>query len=173
MDQSQRSLEILNTIHSQMKSRILRVFEDVSRTAGFRMRATSGLRSMSDQLALWRAGRDEEGKVVDEKAIVTHAAPGSSFHNFGLALDVCFEGKDPYWELLQVQDPLEAAFRWSEFGRFSVAHGLEWGGNFTHLSDKPHVQMSMGMTLRQIQDIYKFGGLDAVFKKVDSLIKGG
>lgn len=123
---------------------------------------------MNDQLALWKTGRDEDGNVVGK--VVTNARPGSSFHNFGLAVDSCFIGADPYWEKLIDRD--EAERRWSEFCRFVKLHGLESGGDFT-LVDRPHAQCRYGLSLKEAQNLYKLGGLESVWKKCDSLIQGG
>jgi hypothetical protein len=38
-------------------------------------------RSLGEQMANWRRGRDEHGNVVDPKQVVTKARPGQSWHN--------------------------------------------------------------------------------------------
>ena len=63
---------------------------------------TQGLRTMAEQAALYAQGRTEPG------AIVTHAQPGSSAHNYGLAVDVAlsdgealrWDYTDPAWQRL-------------------------------------------------------------------------
>lgn len=52
---------------------------------------TSGLRTMAAQTALYAKGRDADGNVVDQSAVVTDAPPGSSAHNWGLAVDVALQ----------------------------------------------------------------------------------
>lgn len=121
---------------------------------------------MTEQLEIWSRGRDADGNITDPSAVVTHATPGSSYHNFGLAVDSCFKGNDPYWKAIPEE---EAARRWSEFGRFCTVHGLTNGGTFS-ICDWPHAQLSFGMNLKEIQSLWKFGGLMAVFKRIDSIM---
>jgi len=47
-----------------------------------------GYRSLDEQAALYAQGRDSSGQVVDPAAVVTDAPPGSSPHNYGLAVDL-------------------------------------------------------------------------------------
>src|SRR6185437_7706702 len=51
------------------------------------IRVVQGLRTWAAQYSLWSKGRDSSGRIVDPSAVVTHAKPGSSYHNFGLAVD--------------------------------------------------------------------------------------
>ena len=126
---------------------------------------------MEDQRLIWMKGRNEDGEVIDPSKVVTQAPPGSSWHNFGLAVDSAFVGNDPYWELLRKSDPIEADNRWIDFGRVCRIHGLEWGGDFPNF-DGPHVQMRFGLSLKDVQALYKIGGIESVFYKVDQIIKG-
>ena len=50
--------------------------------------ATSGMRTWEEQQKLYNQGRTAESKAKGEK-IVTNAKPGSSYHNYGLAIDFC------------------------------------------------------------------------------------
>jgi hypothetical protein len=58
---------------------------------GIIIRVTSGLRNNDEQAADWAKGRNAAGVVIDERAVVTHAPPGYSAHNFGVAVD-CVPG---------------------------------------------------------------------------------
>ena len=48
---------------------------------------TDGYRSHEEQAELYAKGRTKPGQIV------TYAKPGWSWHNFGLAIDVCFRQK--------------------------------------------------------------------------------
>jgi D-alanyl-D-alanine carboxypeptidase len=48
---------------------------------------TSGIRSSILQTALWNLGRDSNGNIIDETKVVTWARPGTSPHEFGMAID--------------------------------------------------------------------------------------
>jgi peptidoglycan L-alanyl-D-glutamate endopeptidase CwlK len=71
--------------------------------------------------------------------IVTKSGPGQSLHLYGLALDATplQDGRLP-WE--DGEDERDAAL-WARYGAAAVAAGLEWGGNWTRLKDRPHVEM--------------------------------
>src|ERR1019366_7994694 len=62
------------------------------------IRVGQGLRTWAEQQSLWQEGRDGNGNVIDDAKVVTNARPGYSWHNFGLAVDVCpFDNGIPDW----------------------------------------------------------------------------
>jgi hypothetical protein len=98
---------------------------------------------------------------------VTYAEPGGSFHNYGLAFDVCFSGEDPYLD--QVPAGIRS-FLWNELGCTGEIFGLKWGGRFRN-PDMPHFQLApKGVTTSQLYILYEHNGLEAVFKKLDQLL---
>lgn len=106
------------------------------------LRVTHTLRTNDEQLHLYQQGRVLDNgiwRVRDAKLIVTKAKPGESAHNYGAAFDVCFIGIDPYLHQYEVEhgvpDPL-----WSRLGEVGVKVGLEWGGSWTTLKDRPHFE---------------------------------
>ena len=122
------------------------------------VRITEGFRSFTRQRKLFSLGRDKPGSVV------TNARAGQSFHNYGLAIDVCFVGPDPYLEK-DVNGPMY----WDEFGRTAKGHGFAWGGDFNGFQDRPHIQLTYGLTLRAIQKLYDFGGIEGVWTRLDQI----
>ena len=97
---------------------------------GIALRVTHTLRTMDEQARLYAQGRTLPGPIV------TRAKAGQSPHNFGMAFDVCFVGRQPY--------PPETDPRWLQIGRLGEALGLSWGGpngkgdRFTF--DRPHFE---------------------------------
>lgn len=87
------------------------------KAAGYEILVTSTLRTLDEQAKLYAIGRTVPGKRV------TNAKPGSSAHNYGLAMDIApmIHGK-PYWNFTRV-DPI-----WSQVGKLGQAAGLEWFG---------------------------------------------
>lgn len=75
-------------------------------------------RSAADQARLYAQGRTTPGKIV------THAKPGSSYHEWGLAFDVAIADAkgQPSW-------PNDVAL-WTQIGRLGEELGLTWGGRF-------------------------------------------
>lgn len=76
---------------------------------------TCTLRTLAEQAALYAQGRTAPGPVV------TDARPGTSAHNYGLAIDVAIivNGKLDWSGTSAV---------WKQVGALGVATGLEWAG---------------------------------------------
>ena len=118
------------------------------------------LRTFKDQENLYAQGRTQGGRVV------TNAMPGDSFHNYGLAADIAFVGIDPY---LEKKSKSEQDFYWMEVGRIAKINGLEWGGDFKSFKDRPHMQMSFGLTIAQIKADFNKGGLFSLWERLDKI----
>lgn len=106
--------------------------------------AISGLRSWEAQEKLYAKGRTEPGKIV------TNAAPGHSWHNFGLACDfgVFMAGK-----YLDDTDPRTASKVHASCGAIATRHGIEYGGAWKTFKDEPHYQLvPSGYTLAIARD---------------------
>ena len=110
-------------------------FEARLAAKGIKVVLTWGHRSIAEQNRLYAIGRTTPGKKV------TNARGGYSWHNFGLAADYAFiiNGKVTW------NGP------WDVFGKTARECGLEWGGNFKSIVDRPHVQLTRGKTLAQMR----------------------
>lgn len=107
---------------------------EACRVIGMPIKVTSEVRTCAQQNALYAKGRTEPGNIV------TNAKCGQSFHNYGVAFDVAFEGLKPYdgnWELL---------------GMLGEQLGFEWGGRWTSIVDKPHFELTFGYSLSDFQN---------------------
>ena len=105
-----------------------------------RMRVTDGYRSHAQQNELYKKGRTTKGPVV------TWVKAGYSYHNYGLAVDVCtIENGKAYWR--------EKDYKL--FNNEAVKFGAEWGIKF---KDKPHFQFRFGKTASQHYQDYKNRG---------------
>jgi hypothetical protein len=120
------------------------------------VRVTDGLRTFKEQDDLYAKGRTKPGDVV------TNAKGGSSNHNYGLAVDlVPLDSKgQPNWKAKEEV--------WDAMGKVGKEHGLEWGGDWKKLVDRPHFQLPVGMGVKECRKIYDKGGLDAVWKEASS-----
>jgi peptidoglycan L-alanyl-D-glutamate endopeptidase CwlK len=85
------------------------------------------LRSLEEQAGLYAIGRTLPGKRV------TNAPPGSSAHNFGLALDfVPLNGGKAQWKA--------PSDEWNEAVDIAGKCGLESGSTWPRLKDWPHLE---------------------------------
>jgi hypothetical protein len=91
----------------------------------------SGKRTAEEQAALYARGRTNGGAIVTEKS----GQPGDeSRHQLDLARDFAFVGPDGRPDTSDRQP-------WQLLGQLAKEVGLEWGGDWTSLVDRPHVQM--------------------------------
>lgn len=104
---------------------------------GIPLVVTQGYRSPATQAALYAQGRTAPG------AVVTNAPPGWSWHEYRRAFDVAVLDArgNPTW-------PNDVAL-WSRIGQCGKEAGLEWGGDWTGIIDRPHFQHTGGMTMAQ------------------------
>ncbi len=95
-------------------------------SVGIIIKVISGLRTYSEQDALYAQGRSKPGQRV------TNARGGYSNHNFGIAFDIgVFKGASYIPESPQ----------YKVVGALGKEIGLEWGGNWKTIKDEPHFQL--------------------------------
>lgn len=124
---------------------------ELAEKAGYMLLVTQGLRTFAEQDALFAQGRTKKGKVV------TNARGGSSWHNYGLAVDFAFVTKGEI-------DWTDSLYR--KIGGWAKTAGLEWGGNWKSITDLPHVQQIDGMNTKTALALYNKGGVKAVWEKI-------
>ena len=76
--------------------------------------------------------------------VVTKARPGSSWHNYGLAIDLGLFSNGVY---LDEVDPKRAEKLYQEIGAIAARMGVEWAGNWKSFPEGPHFQVTFGLTL--------------------------
>jgi peptidoglycan L-alanyl-D-glutamate endopeptidase CwlK len=128
--------------------------------------AISGYRDPAEQDKLFAIGRSGPDAA---KPKVTNAQGFKSYHNYGLAIDFCFdasatrEGLQPGWEPRSYIVLAEEA---EKLGLFS-------GMKFTN-QDCPHIQIPLNaMSLTKLEDLYKKGGLDSVWSEAEKVLTTG
>lgn len=118
--------------------------------AGLRVRIISGTRSYAEQDRLYRQGR-----FGNPGRIVTHAEAGESNHNFGLAWDIgVFTAGGGY---------LPGGPEYDRVAEIGLTDGLEWGGNWQRLVDKPHYQLATGIDLADLRTRFEAGSAGPVY----------
>lgn len=153
----------LSGVIPDLASRWVDVRKDLFNLTNHQIRITEGLRTFSQQWNAWGEGRlkDKDGTwiICDMSKVVTFAKAGESYHQYGLAIDSCFLGSDPYL----VGDPKGQTI-WIQYGYLCKKNGLTWGGDFKH-PDKPHCEINYGLNIHSIQIIYEDSGIKGVWKK--------
>jgi len=137
----------LQKLHPKVRDTFRAFIEECENTLGITLRITQGLRTIAEQDALYAKGRTEPG------AKVTNAKGGTSFHNYGLAIDLAVlvnNGHDIDWKYDMVH-----------LKPIAVKHGIEWGGDWISLKDFPHFQIAFGYPIKHLL-------ASVELKKVDS-----
>ena len=125
-----------------------------------------GLRTFADQDELYAQGRTALGQIV------TNARGGLSWHNYGLAADYVLDGMPDkpgnQWSWDTKKDlNANGTNDWLEMGKVATLVGLEWGGNWRRFPDLPHSQYTSGLTILEVQELYRASGdLKEVWKHI-------
>lgn len=148
----------LQLVHPELASKV-RNMADILAVSGIEIRVTQGLRSWNDQLALWLKGRDAQGNITDPGKVVTKAAPGHSWHNFGLAVDVApFANNTPDWNL---DHPA-----WKKIVAVGESLGLVSGSEWRTFPDWPHFQLTGKWPVSpndEVRQTFLDGGMSAIW----------
>lgn len=131
------SLPLIAKLHPSVQPKARETLQRAI-NVGIPLVVTQTYRDPAEQARLYAQGRTAPGPVV------TNAPPGWSWHEYRLAFDVAVldprTGR-PSW-------PEDAAL-WKRIGDAGKAAGLEWGGNWTGIVDRPHFQHTGGLTMAQ------------------------
>jgi peptidoglycan L-alanyl-D-glutamate endopeptidase CwlK len=144
-------------LHPKVRDEVKRLIEQAE--AGFpptmAIRIVQGLRTIDEQNELYAQGRTKPGNIV------TKAKGGSSFHNYGLAIDFAIltdtDGNGSYndlsWDIRRDNDK-DGTADWLEVVKIFEAAGWTWGGRWASLKDYPHLQKTFGFTWQQLLQKY-------------------
>ncbi|HST45328.1 MAG TPA: M15 family metallopeptidase, partial [Luteimonas sp.] len=123
-------------LHPEVQATAAQFVNRVEQELGITLRVTQGMRTFAEQNDLYAQGRTAPGDVV------TNARGGQSYHNYGLAIDV-----------VEIRADGSANWNtdWEAIGRIGEAMGMEWGGNWTSIVDRPHFQMDFGLSTSQLR----------------------
>lgn len=133
------SITRVASLHPLIRSDVEKFITEAENELGVTLRIVQGLRTIEEQNNLYAQGRTAPGKIV------TNAKGGSSYHNYGLAIDL-------------VEITKSGAANWN-FGykklvKFADKYGFYWGGNFKSIVDKPHFEKTFGLNWRTMLDKY-------------------
>lgn len=155
---NQHSIERLKLVHPQLCDKITKMAE-MLKQEGIDFEVVQGLRTWAEQDALYQQGRTTPGKIV------TNAPAGSSWHNFGLAVDCC-----PYDENKDLQQPAldwnPSHPVWQRMISVGESLGLYSGSEFKTFKDWPHFQLTGSLPVSpndEVRQTFKEAGIQAVW----------
>lgn len=132
-------LDRLKGVHPALDERVKKLLMGME-VVGFPMMITDGVRTLEQQQALYALGRTKPGKIVTyADGVKNRSNHQPKADGFGRAVDCCFlvdldhDGQidDPTWDLKRP---------WTLYGEMAIALGLEWGGKWTSITDRPHIE---------------------------------
>lgn len=155
MNYSKRTLENLSGLNKRARVIFEQFLEGVGPILiryGVTAEVISGLRSYQQQAALYAQGRTRPG------GIVTNARPGSSWHNYGLAIDLGLFKNGVY---LDEKTPRLSDRIYAELGAFAKTMGIEWAGYWTSFKETPHFQFRPGIaSIAAAKEKLRANGMD-------------
>lgn len=115
-----------------------------------------GLRSWAKQAELFAQGRTSPGPIV------TKAAPGHGWHEFGMAVDVCPNS------LVSNKNWSPDSVSWKRIETMAVSLGLFPGAEFRSFPDQPHLQLTGRFPVSptdEVRQFYMDGGIPLVWQE--------
>ena len=152
MSYSKRTLENLAGLNKKFRIKaeaFLAAAQPILERHGVTAEIISGLRSWTQQSALYAQGRTKPGHIV------TKARAGSSWHNYGLAIDLGLFAGGKY---LDEAAPSRAEKVYRDLGALAATMGIEWAGNWKGFPEGPHFQWTAGQTLAQLREKMESNG---------------
>lgn len=145
------SQQRIKLLHPKVQEKFKAFIEDAENELGIVLRIVQGLRTFEEQQAIYDQGRTKPGKVV------TNAKPGSSYHQYGLAIDLgVLKDKTIDWN-----------YDYRKINNFADKHDIIWGADWDNdgktkadgdkdesLVDAPHFQYTLGWTWRKLLKKY-------------------
>ncbi len=133
-----RSNKNMGAVHAVVKETTLEVIKRAYKE-GINVQISAGYRSNAEQQRLFNQGRTTPGNIV------TNAKPGQSLHNYGLAVDYFLTNESGTTAVWTVNA------NWRRVATIAKSLGFEWGGDWSGFVDYPHLQMTGGLSLAQLQ----------------------
>ncbi|MBD7946357.1 M15 family metallopeptidase [Psychrobacillus sp. Sa2BUA9] len=143
-----RSVNRIGAVHPSLKEYTIELIKRCY-NEGIYIQISSGFRSNEDQAYIYGQGRPNyiwNGKKYGSKgSIVSNAQPGTSIHNYGLAIDYFLVSNDGSKSLWVVNE------KWRRVAAIAKSMGFEWGGDWKSFKDYPHLQYNKGLSIAQLK----------------------
>ena len=122
---SARDLQRLVGVHPKLAAIVTQILNELP------MFVAQGVRTVTQQQALYAQGRTAPGKIVTYKDGLIHRSNHQPHPDgLGYAVDLAWLGKDPFSDIAP----------WGEYGAKVEATGLTWGGRWK-MVDRPHAEL--------------------------------
>jgi peptidoglycan L-alanyl-D-glutamate endopeptidase CwlK len=128
------------TLHPFIRDKV-RQFLSLAKESGIDLLITSGMRTFQEQEKIYQQGRTLPGPIV------SWAKPGTSYHNYGLAIDVV--------PIVNGQAIWGSTNTWNRLGALGKSLGFTWGGDWKRKPDRPHFQLELGYKIADLLALHQ------------------
>lgn len=134
------SIPRLAMLHPTVRDKFKVFIESAETGLGLTLRIVQGFRTFAEQSIIYDQGRTTSGKIV------TWSPAGTSYHNYGLAIDVVpIVGTVALWN-----------YDYSKLRAFGAAQGITWGGDFpVGKKDRDHFECIGNLNWRELLHKYQ------------------
>lgn len=152
--------ERIDKLHPKVRGLFRDFIEDVeAHDSETCLRVTQGWRTDQEQHCLFiqpHDGKDNDGdgKIDEADEKVTLADAGQSIHNYALAIDLVEMDGDR-------NQIVDWKFDMATIKEIAKKYGIEWGGDWHSIKDKPHFQKTFGYTWQQLKELKASGKVDS------------
>lgn len=130
----QTSIQRIAQLHPDVREGFQNFITDAENALNITIRIVQGLRTFAEQDALYAQGRTKPGNIV------TYSPAGTSYHNYGLAVDVV---------PIDETGKMNWNYDFKKLVPFAEKYGITWGGNFPH-PDLDHFENKKGFNWRDL-----------------------
>ena len=142
----------LNLLYNPFREKLVKGLNNAKKD-GFPVHIFETYRSFDRQGELYAQGRTTPGNKV------TWAKPGRSFHNYGIAADICMKDKRGRWTW-------EDEGLYQRLGPYLIDEGLKW----LSPNELVHFQLDIDSSISELNTLYKNFGLLGVWSFLDKKI---
>jgi len=128
----------INDLHPTLKRGAVELQRRIKAESGWDMGINSTFRDHAKQDHLFAQGRTRPGSIV------TNARGGESLHQYRLTFDI-HQNNNPAGAFANANFFATAGRIWRDMGG-------SWGGDWASFPDRPHMEFTNGLTLRQLQN---------------------
>jgi hypothetical protein len=134
------SIERVSLLHPKFRQSAQNFIEDAENTLGIKIRVVQGLRTFAEQDAIYQQGRTTPGHIV------TYSPAGTSYHNYGLAIDAVPFNDDGV--------TLNWNYNFDLLRPFAIKQGMTLGLDFPK-KDSDHFENKYGYNWRDLLHKYQ------------------
>lgn len=156
----QISIQRLKLLHPKLRDEALKAYDEAVNITpnGVHPFITETLRSFKRSTELFNQpwdnkDNDGDGRIDEPDEHVTDAPGGSSYHNYGLALDFVIQ--------LNGQQHWIVDANWMKVVNCFKKYGWTWGGDWSgKFKDPPHLEKKFGYNWRDLLKLHNTGKVD-------------